>query len=78
MDPDGLIDSNWDEVCENFDDMNLREELLRGIYAYGFEKPSAIQQRAIGMYIRNSLNFTKEKNNIFICKLENSSLPPEV
>ena len=53
MDPDGLIDSNWDEVCENFDDMNLREELLRGIYAYGFEKPSAIQQRAIGMYIHN-------------------------
>ena len=32
---------------DNFDDMELREELLRGIYAYGFEKPSAIQQRAI-------------------------------
>jgi len=47
MDPDGIIDSNWDEVTENFDDMNLREELLRGVYAYGFEKPSAIQQRAI-------------------------------
>ncbi len=47
MNPEGLIDSNWDEVCENFDDMNLREELLRGIYAYGFEKPSTIQQRAI-------------------------------
>ncbi len=47
MDPEGLIDSNWDEICENFDDMDLREELLRGIYAYGFEKPSAIQQRAI-------------------------------
>merc|ERR1712212_1481660 len=47
MDPDGLIESNWDEVCENFDDMELKEELLRGIYAYGFEKPSAIQQRAI-------------------------------
>jgi len=47
MEPDGVIDSNWDEVCENFDDMDLREELLRGIYAYGFEKPSAIQQRAI-------------------------------
>lgn len=27
--------------------MDLPEELLRGIYAYGFEKPSAIQQRAI-------------------------------
>merc|ERR1712002_499545 len=47
MDPDGLIESNWDEVCENFDDMELKEELLRGIYAYGFEKPSAIRQRAI-------------------------------
>ncbi|XP_034950996.1 eukaryotic initiation factor 4A-I [Chelonus insularis] len=47
MDPDGVIDSNWDQVVESFDDMNLKEELLRGIYAYGFEKPSAIQQRAI-------------------------------
>eukprot|EP00038_Savillea_parva_P005629 m.159351 g.159351 ORF g.159351 m.159351 type:complete len:425 (-) comp11780_c0_seq1:186-1460(-) len=47
MDPEGIIESNWDEVVDNFDDMNLREELLRGIYAYGFEKPSAIQQRAI-------------------------------
>eukprot|EP01083_Nonionella_stella_P280185 953058_1 len=27
--------------------MNLREDLLRGIYAYGFEKPSDIQQRGI-------------------------------
>jgi translation initiation factor 4A len=27
--------------------MELREDLLRGIYAYGFEKPSVIQQRAI-------------------------------
>jgi Superfamily II DNA and RNA helicases len=35
------------QVVDNFDDMNLKEELLRGIYAYGFEKPSAIQQRAI-------------------------------
>jgi len=47
MEPDGVIDSNWDEVCETFDEMSLKEELLRGIYAYGFEKPSAIQQRAI-------------------------------
>ena len=27
--------------------MRLKEDLLRGIYAYGFERPSAIQQRAI-------------------------------
>jgi len=47
MRPDGEIQTNWDQVIDNFDDMNLREKLLRGIYAYGFEKPSAIQQRAI-------------------------------
>jgi ATP-dependent RNA helicase len=35
------------QVIPTFDNMNLREDLLRGIYAYGFEKPSAIQQRAI-------------------------------
>ncbi|KAF9999350.1 translation initiation factor eIF4A [Entomortierella chlamydospora] len=39
--------SNWDEVVDNFDNMNLSPELLRGIYAYGFERPSTIQQRAI-------------------------------
>lgn len=31
----------------SFDAMGLREDLIRGIYGYGFEKPSAIQQRAI-------------------------------
>jgi len=29
----------------------LKEDLLRGIYAYGFEKPSAIQQRAIAQIV---------------------------
>jgi translation initiation factor 4A len=32
---------------ESFDDMGLKDELLRGIYSYGYEKPSAIQQKAI-------------------------------
>ena len=41
------METNWDEVVVEFDAMNLKENLLRGIYAYGFEKPSAIQQRAI-------------------------------
>ena len=34
-------------VFKSFEDMRLDKDLLRGIYAYGFEKPSAIQQRAI-------------------------------
>lgn len=44
---DADFDSNWDEAIETFDGMDLPEELLRGIYSYGFEKPSAIQQRAV-------------------------------
>mmetsp|Transcript_44215 Transcript_44215/g.70973 ORF Transcript_44215/g.70973 Transcript_44215/m.70973 type:complete len:403 (-) Transcript_44215:360-1568(-) len=34
-------------VVSTFDSMGIREDLLRGLYSYGFEKPSAIQQRAI-------------------------------
>jgi len=41
------ISTNWDESSPTFDSMDLKEDLLRGIYAYGFEKPSAIQQRAV-------------------------------
>jgi len=41
------FESNWDEIVDSFDNMGLREALLRGVYGYGFEKPSAIQQRAI-------------------------------
>lgn len=35
------------KVTRTFDQMKLREDLIRGIFAYGFERPSAIQQRAI-------------------------------
>jgi translation initiation factor 4A len=35
------------EVFPTFDEMPLHQNLLRGIYAHGFEKPSTIQQRAI-------------------------------
>lgn len=40
------------EVVDQFDNMKLREDLVRGIYAYGFEKPTAIQQRAIKPIIK--------------------------
>lgn len=33
--------------CENFNDIGLNESILRGIYAYGWEKPSLIQQKAL-------------------------------
>jgi superfamily II DNA/RNA helicase len=34
-------------VVTAFDQMGLKDDLMRGIFAYNFEKPSAIQQRAI-------------------------------
>jgi len=39
--------TNWDKVVDSFEHMDLSENLLRGVYAYGWQKPSDIQQRAI-------------------------------
>ena len=36
---------------DNFEELNLKDNLLRGIYGLGFEKPSAIQQKAIKPFI---------------------------
>lgn len=44
---DEIIETNWDEKVSSFDSLDLKEDLLRGIYAYGFESPSEIQQLAI-------------------------------
>ncbi|XP_028074213.1 eukaryotic initiation factor 4A-15-like isoform X5 [Camellia sinensis] len=44
--------TSYDEVYDSFDSMGLQENLLRGIYACGFEKPSAIQQRGIVPFIK--------------------------
>ena len=33
--------------AENFDELGIQESILRGVYAYGFEKPSQIQVKAI-------------------------------
>ncbi|UKK02311.2 eukaryotic translation initiation factor 4a [Theileria orientalis] len=47
------MESNYDEVVDSFDALKLNENLLRGIYSYGFERPSAIQQRGIKPIIEN-------------------------
>lgn len=36
--------STFEESINTFDELDLKENLLRGIYGYGFEKPSPIQQ----------------------------------
>lgn len=45
-------DEDDTQPCPTFDAVNLNGDLLKGIYAYGFEKPSAIQRRAIRPIIR--------------------------
>lgn len=40
-------DFEEEELIESFDEFNLKENILRGIFAYGFEKPSRIQSYAI-------------------------------
>jgi len=42
-----LFETNWELEVDNFDDMGLKEEILRGIYAFGFKEPSPIQQKGI-------------------------------
>jgi translation initiation factor 4A len=47
----GIVDSfevdNELIMYDNFEDMDLPPDLLRGIYAYGFTKPSEIQKKGI-------------------------------
>ena len=43
----GSIGRERTDVVNNFHEMNLHEPLLGGIFAYGFEKPSELQQRVI-------------------------------
>ena len=41
------IKTNWEETVESFDQLNLKPDLLRGIYGYGFVKPSIIQSKGV-------------------------------
>ena len=42
-----IIIMEYTDAVNNWDELNLKEDLLRGIYAYGFEDPSPIQKKAI-------------------------------
>jgi len=48
MDPTQITsEDNVSSTVQSFEKMNLKHELLQGIFAYGFEKPSQIQSQAI-------------------------------
>jgi translation initiation factor 4A len=42
-----LIFDSTENLIYSWDDLEIAPKILRGIFAYGFEKPSPIQQRAI-------------------------------
>ena len=37
-------------IINSWDDLNLKTDLLRGIYSYGFENPSDIQKKSYFPY----------------------------
>ncbi len=47
LDITNIIETDDVKEVLTFDEMNLPENLMRGIYAHGFEKPSKIQQKGI-------------------------------
>ena len=47
MEPTSAITDSETPVTASFDDMGLPDNLLRGIYGHGFERPSQIQSRGI-------------------------------
>jgi translation initiation factor 4A len=49
MNDEDINEDNFDESykIESWDDIDMNQSILRGIYSYGFEKPSPIQQKAI-------------------------------
>jgi translation initiation factor 4A len=60
------------KIYETFDEMGLPESLLRGIYSYGFERPSKIQTMAIvpmvqGNDILAQANSGTGKSATFLC-----------
>ena len=46
MSLENIQNDNSDSI-QNWDDLNCDMKLIRGIYSYGFEKPSPIQQKSI-------------------------------
>lgn len=48
----GIIETNWNAApVDSFGSMNLKDALLRGIFTV-YEKPTAIQQRAIAPILK--------------------------
>ncbi len=82
-----LVESSNVKEYTSFDDMPLPTELLRGIYAFGFEKPSKVQQKAIvpiveGHDVLAQAQSGTGKTGTFVigslCKIDTTVMKPQV
>jgi translation initiation factor 4A len=46
------VENESEPPVENWDDLDLKPDILRGIYSYGYEKPSDIQKKSIPNIIK--------------------------
>lgn len=60
-----MFQDDLDVPIIEFEDLKLKDDLLRGIFAFGFEKPSRIQQKAIPPCIAG--NFVMSKYRLSLC-----------
>jgi translation initiation factor 4A len=44
---DKCFEPNWDKAIKDFNSMDLNDQLLHGIYSYGFKSPTSVQSLAI-------------------------------
>lgn len=49
-----LCEKNDDKIINSWEELNIKNNLLRGIYSYGYENPSPIQKRGIQPLISNN------------------------
>jgi translation initiation factor 4A len=49
------------DIIDFFEAMKLKTKLLRGIYAYGLERPSAFQQRTIMSIIKGAYRLLRSR-----------------
>uniref|UniRef100_A0A6C0I0C4 RNA helicase n=1 Tax=viral metagenome TaxID=1070528 RepID=A0A6C0I0C4_9ZZZZ len=52
MKNENVLEFEGEPQIENWDDLDLKPEILRGIYSYGYEKPSDIQKKSIPNIIK--------------------------
>lgn len=82
-----LVESGNVKEYTSFDDMPLPTDLLRGIYAFGFEKPSKIQSKAVvpiveGHDVLAQAQSGTGKTGTFVigslCKIDTTVMKPQV